>query len=637
MKQFLVKVYHRLPKVPILPSWFILICDILLITAACIFVQALILNRYNVSSSDVLPEVKIAIFILVHLLFIVARGAHKIVIRYSNIDEIIVLMKVFILGTSTLIVTDHVQAIFSHQKIYVDLALVLRSLISFQALFLFRAVAKSYLAFVNEVSKEAMRTLVIGTDHNAVSYALALAAQERSPFNIIGFVSSENNKIGLKIGNHYIYDGRTMSSLELLRALKFRAILISDEALLDTNITEFLNNARKRQVKIFKLDAHKQEMAANRDAVAEISNEELLRRSQILIDYSHLHPALNNQVVMVTGGAGSIGSELVRQLIQFKPKRLIVIDNAETPMHDFQLELKNNANAACVEFVISDVLDEVCMRNVFEQSHPDYVYHVAAYKHVPLMELNPRQALLVNVKASVLMAELAVEFKAKKFVYVSTDKAVNPVGIMGMSKRLSELYLSAYFNMVKANNDFCTKIINTRFGNVLRSNGSVLTIFDKQIKSGGPITITHPEMTRYFMTIHEAASLVLDASVMGKGGEFFVFDMGQPVKIYDLAKTLIQMSGKDIQIEFSGLRPGEKMYEELIYDKAKDLPTHNPKILICEEKLVCFDCVETLYKAFMTDLDKLPREQVKPALEQLLKAIEQSNEARKTQEQHAVA
>ena len=182
-----------------------------------------------------------------------------------------------------------------------------------------------------------------------------------------------------------------------------------------------------------------------------------------------------------------------------------------------------------------------------------------------------------------------------------------------------------------------TKFLMVRFGNVLGSSGSVIPKFREQIQMGGPITITHPEMTRYFMTIHEAASLVLDASVMGKGGEFFVFDMGQPVKIYDLAKTLIQMSGKDIQIEFSGLRPGEKMYEELIYDKAKDLATHNPKILICEEKLVCFDCVETLYKAFMTDLDKLPREQVKPALEQLLKAIEQSNEARRAHEQHAVA
>ena len=628
MKDLLVKLYHRLPKVPILPSWFILFCDTILITLACILVQEFILTPYNFRQSPISPAMKIVIYVAIHAALIVGRGAHKIVIRYSNIDEVLILFKVFVLGTSCLIVTDHIQAIFSGKKIFVDLGLVLRALISFQTLFMFRAVAKSYLAFVNQTSKDANRTLVIGTDHNAVSYALALAAQNRSPFEIVGFVSSESNKIGLKIGNHYIYDGSTLNALELLRTLKYKQILISEEGLQDRNMTEFLKNARKRKVKIYKLDASKQEINhGNNEIVDEISNEELLRRSQILIDYSHLQPALNDQVVLVTGGAGSIGSELVRQLLQFNPKQIVVVDNAETPMHDFQLELKEFPNANILQFIVSDVLDEVSMHKVFDRFKPSYVYHVAAYKHVPLMEVNPRQALLVNVKASVLIAELACRYKAKKFVYVSTDKAVNPVGIMGMSKRLSELYLNAYFSDLQSELGFATKIINTRFGNVLRSNGSVLTIFDKQIKRGGPITITHPEMTRYFMTIHEAASLVLDASVMGKGGEFFVFDMGQPVKILDLAKTLIQMSGKDIAIEFSGLRPGEKMYEELIYDKAKDLPTHNPKILISEEKPMCFKAVESLYTTFMKDLDTLPVEAIKPRLEALLQDIVASNEA----------
>ncbi len=300
---------------------------------------------------------------------------------------------------------------------------------------------------------------------------------------------------------------------------------------------------------------------------------------------------LFNKTILVTGAAGSIGSEMVRQILPFKPKLLLLLDIAESPLYDLELEIRDNpsTNIQNIEPIIGDIRNKERMRNVFNTFHPDIIFHAAAYKHVPMMELNPSESILNNVLGTKIIADLSMEFNASKFVMISTDKAVNPTNIMGATKRIAEMYTQSMNGFGK------TKFITTRFGNVLGSNGSVIPRFKKQIDSGKPLTITHPDITRYFMTISEACQLVLEAGSMGKGGEIFIFDMGSPVKIADLAKKMIQLSGlelgKDIQINYTGLRPGEKLFEELLANEENTLPTHHKKIMIAKVKSYPFDFV----------------------------------------------
>ena len=312
---------------------------------------------------------------------------------------------------------------------------------------------------------------------------------------------------------------------------------------------------------------------------------------------------INGKRVLVTGAAGSIGSEIVRQLIKFNPQLIILNDIAESPLHEMQLELQDNSLTNNFIAFIGDVKNENRMESMFETFKPHFVYHAAAYKHVPMMEKNPCEAICTNVGGTKIMADLSVKYQVEKFVMVSTDKAVNPTNVMGASKRIAEIYVQSYFKYLEKQNVnqtnggvVKTKFITTRFGNVLGSNGSVIPRFKAQIQKGGPITVTHPDITRYFMTIPEACRLVLEAGSMGKGGEIFIFDMGQSVKIVELAKKMIKLSGlipnQDIQIEFTGLRPGEKLYEELLNDTENTLPTHHEKIMIAQVRTYEFESVK---------------------------------------------
>lgn len=319
----------------------------------------------------------------------------------------------------------------------------------------------------------------------------------------------------------------------------------------------------------------------NPRSIKKVRIEDLLEREPIQLNKDKISNELENEVILVTGAAGSIGSEIARQCIAFKPKTIILLDQAETPLYELELELNKHVGA---EVVIADVCNATRMRRVFDHYKPSYVFHAAAYKHVPLMENNPYEAINTNVFGTQNVANLAVEYNVKKFVFVSTDKAVNPTNIMGASKRIAEIYVQSLNAKLRLESDEHTKFITTRFGNVLGSNGSVIPLFKKQIEAGGPITVTHPEIARYFMTIPEACQLVLEAGVMGHGGEIYIFDMGESVKIVDLAKKMIRLSGfeegKDIQIKYTGLRPGEKLREELLNDKENTIGTHNPKIMV---------------------------------------------------------
>jgi FlaA1/EpsC-like NDP-sugar epimerase len=323
--------------------------------------------------------------------------------------------------------------------------------------------------------------------------------------------------------------------------------------------------------------------------------QDLLERKPIVLDNNSISNQLKGKKVMVTGAAGSIGSEIVRQILSFEPKKIIVLDQAESPLHELSLQIRNiNSNVSIVN-IISDIREKETIEKVFIKYKPEVVYHAAAYKHVPLMEENPAQAIFTNVLGTKNIADLAFEYEVERFVMVSTDKAVNPSNVMGASKRIAEKYVQSLNNKLKTNTESVksTKYITTRFGNVLGSNGSVVPLFTKQIQEGGPITITHPDIIRYFMTIPEACQLVLEAGAMGSGGEIFIFDMGAPVRIIDLARKMIRLAGfipdKDIEIKIIGLRPGEKLYEELLNDFSKNLPTHNEKIMIAQEEIMKYD------------------------------------------------
>ena len=310
--------------------------------------------------------------------------------------------------------------------------------------------------------------------------------------------------------------------------------------------------------------------------VQDIKIEDLLGRDPIVLDKENVKREINNKVVMITGAAGSIGSEMCRQTLHYNPKMLIMLDQAESPMYDLQFELRNNPDFKGIldrmVFVIANVKDQRRMREVFETYHPELIYHAAAYKHVPFMEENPYEAVYVNVFGTKNVIDLAIEHGTEKFVMISTDKAVNPTNVMGATKRIAEIYAQSRHSQ--------TQFITTRFGNVLGSNGSVVPLFRKQLEKGGPLTVTDKNIIRYFMTIPEACSLVMEAGSIGKNNEIFVFDMGKPVKIYDMAKKMIQLSGRtDVEIKEIGLRPGEKLYEELLATKENTIPTDNPKIM----------------------------------------------------------
>src|ERR1019366_1277684 len=357
--------------------------------------------------------------------------------------------------------------------------------------------------------------------------------------------------------------------------------------------------------------------------IKKIQIEELLERDSIQLDKEDIQKQLSDKVILITGAAGSIGSEIVRQVIRFHPKKIILVDQAESPLYNMELELYDKYKQQSYEIVMGDIRNKERMENVFRTFKPQIVFHAAAYKHVPMMENNPSESILTNVLGTKMLADLSVEYKVEEFVMISTDKAVNPTNVMGASKRIAEMYIQSLSKKT------ITKFITTRFGNVLDSNGSVIPRFREQIENGGPITITHPDITRYFMTIPEACQLVLEAGVMGKGGEIFIFDMGESIKIFDLAKKMIQLSGlildKDIRIVYTGLRPGEKLFEELLANEENTLPTHHKKIMVAKVKEYDYDIIANSIDELISLFDKQDNKSIVRKMKLLVPEFKSNN------------
>lgn len=434
---------------------------------------------------------------------------------------------------------------------------------------------------------KAVPVAIYGTKAGGIALANSIRAVKEKQYVLQAFISDDPEMKNVYLmGKRVFLNGEGIA--EKLREIKVRTVLVSplkSEKL--RNNPEMVDELVKAGIKIMMMPAaqewdEKKDLSFNQ--LHEVEIEDLLPRDKIEVDMDAIGKMLTGKRVLITGAAGSIGSEMVRQVAAYKPAELILIDQAETPMHDVRLMMARQFPDIKNETIVSSITDQIHMEKIFEAHKPEYVFHAAAYKHVPMMEDNPAMAVRNNINGTRVIADLAVKYGTKKFVMISTDKAVNPTNVMGCSKRICEIYCQSLNQaIVEGKVKGVTQFVTTRFGNVLGSNGSVIPLFKEQIKKGGPITVTHPDIIRFFMLISEACKLVLEAGTMGKGGEIFVFDMGKPVKIVDLAKRMIKLSGaKDIDIKFTGLRDGEKLFEEVLNDKEGTKPTYHPKIMIAK-------------------------------------------------------
>lgn len=491
-------------------------------------------------------------------------------------------------------------------KAFLNTAFFINIVLSFCGLFLYRVIIKqTFERYFSEIGKENLiRTIIYGTDANAISVANALKFETPSRFKIVGFVDKNNQNATKRMLDLPILIKKKKLP-PLMRSVNAQAVIIADKSMSKEEQLTIVDQCLEFNYSVFTvpLISDWQNQKEISQKVKSIQIEDLLERKPIVLDNKLISKQLKDKTVLITGAAGSIGSEIVRQVLSFNPKTIIILDQAETPLHHMYLEMQNIGSYSKIHTVIADVRNKSAMNKVFETHRPQMVYHAAAYKHVPLMEENPSQAILTNIEGTKNLADLSCLYHVKKFVMVSTDKAVNPSNVMGASKRIAEKYVqSLQLKIQNEGEKNVTKFITTRFGNVLGSNGSVVPLFTKQIAAGGPVTITHPDIIRYFMTIPEACQLVLEAGAMGNGGEIYIFDMGKPVKIIDLAKKMIKLAGfipdKDIEIQIVGLRPGEKLYEELLNDTSKTLATHHEKIMIAEE-------IQDEFETLHADIDEL--------------------------------
>ena len=570
------------------PGWFIIVLDLLISFVALILAYFI---RFDLNTDitifktewNKISESILVFFILKFLVFFVFK-IHKGLIRHTSNQDLKRLFLALAVFTISLILFGKLKFHYIDRAyIFPTSILIIEFFVSLIILFGSRFLIKIAYNETIKIKIEPQNILVYGAGVSAIITKNTIENDPKNNQKIMGFIDDNPKLAGARIGGIYVYSSTEFTML--CNTFNIKTLIIAIQNPILSNQKKIIDLCLENNIQVQKIPDPRSWINGefSTKQFTKIKIEELLGRNSILLEKDKVEKELNQKIILVTGAAGSIGSGIAEQIALFNPKLLILLDQAESPLFDLQFTLLNDFPELKFELVIGDVCNEIRMLNLFKTFKPQLVFHAAAYKHVPMMEMNPCEAVATNILGTKIITDLSDSFKVEKFVMISTDKAVNPTNVMGASKRVAEMYVE---NKNKASE---TNYITTRFGNVLGSNGSVIPLFQKQIEKGGPITITDERITRYFMTISEACQLVLEAGVMGKGGEIFIFDMGKSVKIIDLAKKMIALSGlelgRDIDIKITGLRPGEKLHEELLANEENTLPTHHSKILIAKNRL----------------------------------------------------
>ncbi len=578
-----------------LPRWMVVIIDTLL-SVLSLYLVYIILQGTPINFHDIItPQLQGLIVIVITLISCFSIKTYSGIIRHSTFTDV---LKLAFSSLATAFILFSINFIYSLQfegKIFITTGILLYMLISFSALLFFRLIVKeSYQLLKNTASSQyKKRVLIYGIDNHSINVGKTILEDGSLNFNLIGFVSDEfKTKKGKISGKPILTINNNFN--EIVQEKRVEAIIIAEKSFSIKQRSKIIELCLANNIEIFNAPSLAQLNASEgvQIQIKPIQIEDLLERDPIEINNGLIKLDLENKTILITGGAGSIGSEIINQISDFNPKLLIILDQAESALHELELQLKDKQPGLNINIELASICNNYRLEKIFNKYTIDYIFHAAAYKHVPLIEKNPHEAIFVNVNGTVNLAMLSIKYEVQKFVMISTDKAVNPTNVMGASKRVAEMFVQSLQN----EHPNKTKFITTRFGNVLGSNGSVIPHFRNQIAKGGPVTVTHKEIIRYFMTIPEACQLVLQAGTMGQGGEIFVFDMGKQVRILDLAEKMIKLSGfkpyEDIDIKITGLRPGEKLYEELLSDSSKSLPTHHKKIMVSTVPIINYNDIK---------------------------------------------
>lgn len=578
----------------VLPIWTILLIDVFIVTLSTILAYALRVDFKSAFLDAQILTSTIIISILVNVVFFRIFKTYSGVLRYSSFVDILRIFASLAAAYAVLIILSFILSACGLTILLSPFVLMIAMVFSSALMVCSRVVVKTLFEFLNFDSVHSSNVVIYGAKEAGVNIAKSLRVNFRNHYRLRGFIADESELIGKVIMGVKVYPNDA-DIVEKLQDMEVKTVIVSPAKMEALKKNELADLLLANKIKLLTAPPLSEWTGQTLEhaQIKEIQIEDLLQRDPINIDIRKVASNLEGKRVLITGAAGSIGSEIMRQVASFNPYKLILVDQAETPLHDIRLELQDKWRNIDAATIVADISNKTRMEAIFKEYKPQYIFHAAAYKHVPMMEDNVSESIQINVLGTKNVADLAVKYGANKFVMISTDKAVNPTNVMGCSKRICEIYVQSLAKKLLKEDKSATQFITTRFGNVLGSNGSVIPRFRDQIQRGGPVTVTHPEIIRYFMTIPEACRLVLEAGSMGSGGEIYIFDMGKPVKIVDLAKRMISLSGRtDVKIEFTGLRHGEKLYEELLNVKELTKPTYHEKIMIATVREYDYDEVK---------------------------------------------